>query len=144
MSKITPVFQKWQDGTIDMVYSAAANNMKGRKTEYKAKDRKIVRAGALRAAKQIGGDLKDGLTVLGEYLLQFGQFQGKSFRWVVENALGWACAIIHSMSAQREVESAAPLSQNKFDMKRYVESFEEGRRAIEQVKKNRRPGKFIQ
>lgn len=47
----------------------------------------IVRTNALTEVFQRGGDVSDCLEVTGEYILQFGKYNGKRFRWLLGNAV---------------------------------------------------------
>ncbi|MEQ2309208.1 hypothetical protein AMECASPLE_036139 [Ameca splendens] len=48
----------------------------------------IVRQNALSVLHQRGGDVTDAPEVLGDYILQFGKYKGKSFRWLLEDYVG--------------------------------------------------------
>lgn len=50
--------------------------------------------------RQRGGDTTDQREVYGEYTLQFGKYKGKSFRWLLENDLGYSMYLIKNV--QRE------------------------------------------
>ena len=41
-------------------------------------------------ASREGGDPADKVAVLGSFQLQFGQYQGSTFKWLLENDLGYA------------------------------------------------------
>ena len=43
----------------------------------------LVRQNALSVVRQRGGDASDKSEVAGEYILQFGKYKGKSFRWLL-------------------------------------------------------------
>lgn len=49
-----------------------------------------VRALAVTDIRSRGGDAEDELTVLGAYRMQFGQYEGQSFSWVLEHDPGYA------------------------------------------------------
>ncbi len=63
----------------------------------------IVKQNALTVVRQRGGDASDITEVLGEYILQFGKYKGKSFRWLLENDVGYTMYLIK----HREREEAA-------------------------------------
>ncbi|KAL1277031.1 hypothetical protein QQF64_023704 [Cirrhinus molitorella] len=50
----------------------------------------LVRMNARSVVLQRGGDFSDKQEVLGEYILQFNKYKGKSFRWLLENDVGYA------------------------------------------------------
>jgi hypothetical protein len=85
--------------------------------------------------KRKGGSPKNELSVLGEYVLQFCLFKGKSFKWLLENGLGYAGWLVDSMRA--ETATTAPLSVNKHAFKKYLTSFPDGQ-AVVQLKKSER------
>ncbi|XP_071501526.1 uncharacterized protein [Diadema antillarum] len=88
-----------------------------------------VRTNAVRELKEKGGDERSKLAVLGQYRVQFGQFRGQTFKWLLENALGY-CAYI-AAQVQQEPKSEAPLYANKLCLASYLKAFPEGKRAIE-------------
>ena len=65
--------------------------------------------------------------MLAEYELQFGQYRGQTFRWLLENDVGYACAIIASHEKEREGESGnpnqAPLMVHKDALTTYARRF---------------------
>lgn len=68
-----------------------------------------------------------------EYLLQFGEYRGQSFRWMLDNALGYVGWFVDNIRGERVSQSA--ISQNKAAFKKYVESFEEGLEVVALKKK---------
>ncbi len=90
---------------------------------------------ATKAVKERGGDVSNKTEVLSEYVLQFGVFRGQTFRWMLENALGYTAWLVDSMN--KETFTAAALSQNKASFKAYVESFEECRHVIAKKRSDR-------
>lgn len=75
------------------------------------------------------------LDVQGEYLLQFGNYRGQSFRWMLENALGYVGWFVDNIRNEKVTNS--PISQNKAAFKKYVESFPEGCEVVAFKKKQR-------
>lgn len=61
-------------------------------------------------------------------MLQFGKYRGQSFRWMLENALGYVGWFVDNIRNERATNSA---------LKKYVESFEEGRHVVALKKKQR-------
>lgn len=68
-------------------------------------------------------------------MLHFGKYRGQSFRWMLENALGYVGWFVDNIRNERATNSA--ISQNKAALKKYVESFEEGRHVVALKKKQR-------
>ncbi|RXN13778.1 Epithelial-stromal interaction 1 [Labeo rohita] len=58
-----------------------------------------------------GGDPSDQFLILAHCKLQFGKYQGKRFRWFLENSLGYAVYLVLSIS--KETAQTTPLSENK-------------------------------
>ena len=77
----------------------------------RAKPKEEVLAEATTFVAGHGGDPADRLLVLAHCQLQFGMFQGQRFRWLLENSLGYAVYLLHSIS--KETVQANPLSENK-------------------------------
>ncbi|CAL8302942.1 unnamed protein product [Arctogadus glacialis] len=67
-----------------------------------------------------GGDPGNPMLVLGCHSIQLGKYQGQTFRWLLENDVGYACHVV--ASNQREWETSAsdsPLMANKDSIARY-------------------------
>ncbi|RXN35869.1 hypothetical protein ROHU_003455 [Labeo rohita] len=64
------------------------------------KKQELVRQYALLVVRQRGGDASDRIEVLGEYILQFGKYKGKCFRWLLENDIGYAIYLIKSLQQE--------------------------------------------
>ena len=94
-----------------------------------------VRKDAIEVVKMRKGDVNNDLDVQGEYLLQFSRYRGQSFRWMLENALGYAGWFVDNIRNEKVTQSA--ISQNKAAFKGYVESFEEGREVVAMKTKQR-------
>lgn len=89
-----------------------------------------MRENAIASVKRLGGNPNDETHVLGEYIVYFGQYRGKTFKWLVENALGYAAWLVDDMRKEQPA-NPAPLSKNKQAFKRYLTRFTEGRQAID-------------
>ena len=66
-----------------------------------------VREEARARLSQKGGNPLVLEEMLAEYELQLGQYRGQTFRWLLENDVGYACAIIASHEKEREGESTS-------------------------------------
>ena len=66
--------------------------------------------------------------MLSEHKIQFGGFRGQSFKWVLENALGYTGWLVDSM--RNETATSSALSQNKHAFKEYAQLFPECREVI--------------
>ena len=143
MSKLLPQFRHHvrRDGTkvLGLGYSEEAKRAQQnppQRTTCLQPD--VVRKKALEAVQKLGGDVNNELHGLGQHEVQFGVFRGKTFVWVLSNALGYAGFIVDKIvNVDKEKETGAPLSKNKFLFKRYVEKFEQGLEAVQMKQKER-------
>ncbi|XP_073327802.1 uncharacterized protein [Pagrus major] len=88
-----------------------------------------VRQNALAVVRQRGGDASDSTEVLGEYILQFGKYKGKSFRWLLENDVGYVMYLI----SHREKEEAAGVATTVGNKKDSLLSFVSYARSFEEI-----------
>jgi hypothetical protein len=141
MSLIRPKFRRYSGGTLIMGYSRVAEmlKVKGTGSDRISVDPKQVHQNAVQMVIRLDGDRKDKLTVLGQYILQFGAFRGQSFKWMLENGLGYAGYLVDDLIKSKEVKNASPLSMSKFAFKEYVLGFDEGKEAVEMKKMGREP-----
>ena len=71
--------------------------------------------------------------------VQFGVFCGKTFSWILNNALGYAGYIVDKVvNVDKERETGAALSKNIFIFKSYIEQFKQGIEAVQMKKKERK------
>ena len=141
MSKLLPQFHHHvrQDGTkvLGLGYSEEAKRAQQnppQRTTCLQPD--VVRKKALEAVQKFRGDVNNELHVLGQHEVQFAVFCGKTFVWVLTNALGYAGFIVDKIvNIDKEKETWAPLSKNKFLFKTYVEKFEQGLEAVQMKQK---------
>ena len=94
-----------------------------------------MRKHAIQGVQRRGGDIHDTTEVLSEYEMQFGAFRGQTFKWVIENALGYAGYLVDDM--RNETTTSTPLSQNKAFFKAYVQLFPECRLVIGKKREQR-------
>ncbi|XP_078492897.1 uncharacterized protein LOC144748422 [Ciona intestinalis] len=87
-----PIFRLLPSGELRLVCTPAAKKIGNEKKGNLPKaclPPAQVRSHAIQAAKQRSGNPGDKLNVLGEYLIQFGKYKGQSFKWMLENDLGY-------------------------------------------------------
>ena len=78
------------------------------------------------------------MQVLGQHEVQFGFFSGKTFSWVLSNALGYSGHIVDKVvNVDKKRETEAALSKNKFLFKTYRENFKQGMEAVKMKKRER-------
>ena len=110
----TPHFRRNRQGQLLWRPSPAAQKSRPLKTGP-ASSALVVEREALRAVRQKRLPTEDKVLVLGHHCLQFGKYQGHSFKWLLENALGYAAWVVADMASEKPTD--APLSQNKFKLK---------------------------
>lgn len=94
----------------------------------------MVRQKAIEALTRLG-DCTNELQVLGQHEVQFVVFCGKTFLWILDNALGYAGYIVDKVvNVDKERETEAALSKNKFIFKSYIEQFKQGIEAVQMKK----------
>jgi len=109
-----PVFKQDSTGRYVFQYSPAARAFLSDKKQreivqnWTCKSERDVQTTAAARLWRLGGNPANTIDLLGEYELQFGNFRGKTFRWLVENGLGYAAFIGDSVSKGL---SPAPISQ---------------------------------
>ncbi|CAJ1050479.1 uncharacterized protein LOC114917180 [Xyrichtys novacula] len=79
----------------------------------------LVHQNALAVVRQRGGDASDRAEVLGDYILQFGKYKGKSFRWLLENDIGYTMYLIKNV----EKEEASGVTVTAGHAKDSLQSF---------------------
>ncbi|XP_061878173.1 uncharacterized protein LOC133630604 [Entelurus aequoreus] len=75
--------------------------------------------------RQSGGDPGCAKLVLSESKLQFGQYRGQTFKWLLGNDVGYACSIVvlHQKERDSGDTSQSPLAVNKTALASYVRLF---------------------
>lgn len=116
------------DNKLKLGYSDEANSLYAAPATYTSKQPDAVERTARSEVLQLGGDPSDRTALLGQFEVQFGRFKGKTFKWLLENGLGYSAWFVTSMAG--ETATSASLSVNKHAFKEYLESFPEGKEAI--------------
>ncbi|MEQ2290031.1 hypothetical protein AMECASPLE_039194 [Ameca splendens] len=68
-----------------------------------------------------GGDVSDRQEVLGEYVLQFGKYKGKTFRWVLENDVGYIIYLINKVEEEERMGQFKPEGPKKDSLVSFLE-----------------------
>lgn len=91
-----------------------------------------VLAKATNALIHLKGDPANRKHLLGFFEIQFGVFRGQTFRWLAENALGYAAYLVAAMNRDPTGGSKDSYehAHNKNSFKEYMELFPSGRIAI--------------
>lgn len=77
---------------------------------YTSKQPDAVERTVRSEVRRLGGDLSDCTALLGQFVVQFGLVKGKTFKWLLENRLGYSAWFF---SIAGETATSAPLSVNK-------------------------------
>ncbi|KAL7370082.1 hypothetical protein ABVT39_018532 [Epinephelus coioides] len=88
----------------------------------------LVRTNALTAVLQRGGDVSDRQEVMGEYVLQFGKYKGKPYRWLLENDVGYTIYLINKVEEEERAGTFNPQGNSKDSLLSfldYARSFQE-------------------
>ena len=81
-----------------------------------------------------GGDVSDRLEVLGEYILQFGKYKGKSFRWLLENDVGYTLYLINKVEQEQTAGQFNPAGHSKDSLLSFLE-YTKGFQEIEDLRR---------
>lgn len=74
-------------------------------------------------------------TILSMTSIEFGQYQGKPFKWLLENDLGWVTAILARYEQERSrmtLEKPAPFTINREAFREYCFLYPQVREAVEE------------
>ncbi|XP_060721098.1 uncharacterized protein LOC132842439 [Tachysurus vachellii] len=103
------------------------------------KNEELVRQSALAVVRQRGVDASDETEVLGEYILQFGKYKGKSFRWLLENDMGYTIYLIKNLQQEEAMgvfTAEGPSKSSLLSFSNYARSFNEIQSLLSYVSKN--------
>ncbi|XP_016147367.1 uncharacterized protein [Sinocyclocheilus grahami] len=130
-----PRFRRRADGSLNLTDTVEATKVKeGNKAKSYTRplSPEKVLDKAKKSLSQHHGDLSNRKHLLGFFEIQFGVFRGQTFRWVAENALGYAAYLVAAM--KRDPTGGSKDSQehahNKGSFREYFELFPSGRIAI--------------
>ncbi|XP_076856568.1 uncharacterized protein LOC143510742 [Brachyhypopomus gauderio] len=132
----TPTFRREACGELTLQPSPDAavlvSAYKQRPTSSRPWNADRVRDEAKGRVKAGGGDPGNARLVLSESTVQFGQYRGQTFRWLLTHDVGYAMMV--SAAHQREREggdaSVSPSMANKDVLVRYVSLFPDVTRAV--------------
>ncbi|KAI7798252.1 hypothetical protein IRJ41_022032 [Triplophysa rosa] len=81
-----------------------------------------------------GGDTGDRNLVLSERALQFGQYRGKTFKWLCSNDVGYVAMVLasHQQERERGDRSTSAVMGNKDALLQYVALFPDVMEAIQE------------
>jgi len=143
-----PRFRRRADGSLNLTDTMEAAKVKEAnkgKPYARPLSPDIVLDKAKKSLSQHHGDPANRKHLLGFFEIQFGVFRGQTFKWVAENALGYAAYLVAAM--KRDPTGGSKDSQehahNKESFREYVELFPSGRIAIA-MKEEQYAGKDLQ
>lgn len=90
---------------------------------WKLKTPDRVREEARARVSQMGGEPTNPQEVLAESELQFGQYRGLTFRWLLGNDVGYACGVIASHERESGDTTQTPLMEHKDALTSYARLF---------------------
>ena len=93
-----------------------------------ARQHDLVKVDALTVVVQRGGDVSDQQELMGAYVLQFGKYKGKSFRWLLENDVGYIIYLINKVDEEERDGRFNPQGHSKDSLLSfldYARSFQE-------------------
>ncbi|XP_034729668.1 uncharacterized protein LOC117946003 [Etheostoma cragini] len=124
-----PTFRKTSSGELDTKPSQEARNhaadrrpLSSPVTEKKPEE---VEAEAKARVLSEGGDPLNKRLVLSRFMIQFGQYKGQTFKWLLENDVSYAAKMVVNHEKQRQTTLQSQLSANKDSLKQYAIAYPE-------------------
>jgi len=124
-----PQFHRDHSGRLNITDSTDAKAFSSKLSPWeRVQNPEDVCSHARHTAIRLGGDRQH---VLGQHTLQFGKFRDCTFKWVLENALGYAGYIVCGMEFDRPpTPKEKTRHANNEAFQEYVQSFSEDREAL--------------
>ncbi|XP_051250178.1 uncharacterized protein LOC127359898 isoform X1 [Dicentrarchus labrax] len=98
----------------------AAKGPRGAAAAARAKKPEEVEKEAQAHVVSTGGDPGNHMLVLSCHSIQFGKYQGQTFRWLLENDVGYTVQLVASHQREREKSASdSPLMANKDALAQY-------------------------
>ena len=113
-AKCFPKFRKIKQGQLHLKCTPEAERLKLAYKRESASQSLFQRAvlpiedvekDALRVVKQMGWDPQNKKVVLGQFILQHGQYKGKNFLWLVENDPGYVLYLCRDEDKKKSTKS---------------------------------------
>ena len=114
--KMTVTFRRGPSGHLRQDPSSEAMRIKhnpGLQVNSPAEKHELVKTSARTVVIQRGGDVSDRQEVMGEYLLQFGKYQRKSFKWLLENDVGYTMYLMKKVDEEERAGTFNPKGHSK-------------------------------
>lgn len=130
-----PLFRRLGNGTLNLSDSPEAYSFK-KTNERRPWMRPLSPEAVLeKATKNVldhQGDPANRKHLLGFFEIQFGIFHGQTFKWLLENALGYAAYLVAAMTTDptRGSKDTKDHASNKESFREYVEMFPSAKTAV--------------
>ena len=86
------------------------------------KEPEEVKADAETRVRSEGGDPSNKRLVLSRFIIQFGQYKGQTFKWLLENNVGYAVYVVATHQVQRKwKKDQSPLMVHKVLHKNFTD-----------------------
>lgn len=121
--KICVVFRK---GPLGFLLQEPSKEARRIKEDASLQDRSaplradLVHQHALAEVRKRGGDASDCTEVLGDYILQFGKYKGKTFRWLLENDIGYTMYLIKDSEKEEALGMSVTAENSKDSLQSFV------------------------
>ncbi|XP_034051751.1 uncharacterized protein LOC117532512 [Gymnodraco acuticeps] len=122
----------FQAGTSDLQLKASKeavrvskDNLKRAAPRLTSNTRELAETQAVSRVSLLGGNPADRWQLLSQTELQFGQYRGQTFQWLLSNDVGYTATILAGHQGEREVGdvSCTPLMWNKDALLEYAGLF---------------------
>lgn len=112
--RLTVSFRRGPSGHLRQDPSVAAMELKRRPSPtFPAQSQEAVKTKSLATVVGRGGDRTDKLEVMGEYVLQFGKYKGQTFRWLLENDVGYTIYLFNKVEQEESEGTFNPEGHSK-------------------------------
>lgn len=102
------MFRRNREGDLILGDSQEARDVAAKNRTSRAPQSKrpeLVHQKAVAAVMTSGGNTADRQAVLGQYHVQFGVYRGQTFRWMLEDCLGYSAWLANGMKGKISVWS---------------------------------------
>ncbi|XP_045901929.1 uncharacterized protein LOC123968937 [Micropterus dolomieu] len=124
-----PIFPKTSTGELETNPSEEARKQAAgqrilRATRSGVKKPEEVKAEAKARVISEGGDPSNDWLILSRFMIQFGQYKGQTFKWLLENDVGYTAYIVAGHQKQREPTMyQSPLMANQDSLTQYASAY---------------------
>ncbi|XP_070768299.1 uncharacterized protein [Enoplosus armatus] len=139
VDKGEPTFPRTSTGELERKPSQEALNQAAKQWPLRAAGRggppvkkpEEVKAEAEACVLSEGGDPSNDRLLLSRFMIQFGKYKGQTFKWLLENDVGYTAILVASHQMEREhTMSQSPLMVNKDSFTQYAIAYPEVLREI--------------